>query len=402
MPAQAHNLKLLAHHDLAGFGGIGEGVSLQIAKDGRRILWMAHESAPKNFTAIDVTDPRKLKLVVQTDLPHKQVRSNSLEVCGDILAVAYQTAQHGLKPAGVELFDIATPEQPRSISVFDCSGEFSRGVHQLWFVDGKTVHFSGGAPDFTPRNKLDDQFYRAIDVSNPVKPREICRWWMPGLAATDSAPPPPRHPKFDSGFRTHNTNVYPDRPDRAYLGYIDGGMWILDLSDLSKPKPVGHWNPHPPFPGFTHTAMPLFDRDLLVVSDESVRDKAADWPKLVWIMDMRREDNLVNLSTLPLPPVEQQRNVGGRYGAHNMHENRPGPAFRSSTLIFGSYFNGGVRVHDISDPFQPKEVAYFVPEPPKGSPAGAAQINDVYVDENEIVYAVDRFSGGLYTLEANL
>ena len=50
----------------------------------------------------------------------------------------------------------------------------------------------------------------------------------------------------------------------------------------------------------------------------------------------------------------------------------------------------------------PKEIAYFVPEPPNGSPAGAAQINDVYVDENEIVYAVDRFAGGLYTLEANL
>ncbi|MGB8183129.1 MAG: hypothetical protein WCF13_12240, partial [Stellaceae bacterium] len=102
MTAQAHNLKLLAHHDLAGFGGIGEGMSLQLAHDGRRILWLAHESAPKNFTAVDVSDPRQLKLVVQTDLPHKQVRSNSLEVCGDILAVAYQTATHGMKPAGIE------------------------------------------------------------------------------------------------------------------------------------------------------------------------------------------------------------------------------------------------------------------------------------------------------------
>ncbi|MGH6984575.1 MAG: hypothetical protein ACREEI_10155, partial [Stellaceae bacterium] len=166
MPAQAQNLKLLAHHDLAGFGGIGEGMSLQLAHDGRRILYLAHESAPKNFTAVDVTDPRKLSLVVQTDLPHKQVRSNSLEVCGDILAVAYQTATHGLKPAGVELFDISKPEQSKSIAFFDCSGPFSRGVHQLWFVDGKTVHFSGGAADFKPRNPKDDQFYRAIDVSN--------------------------------------------------------------------------------------------------------------------------------------------------------------------------------------------------------------------------------------------
>ncbi len=35
------------------------------------------------------------------------MRSNSLEVCGNILAVAYQTAKHGMQPAGVELFDRA-------------------------------------------------------------------------------------------------------------------------------------------------------------------------------------------------------------------------------------------------------------------------------------------------------
>ena len=29
----------------------------------------------------------------------------------------------------------------------------------------------------------------------------------------------------------------------------------------------------------------------------------------------------------------------------------------------------------------------------------AAMINDVYVDENRLVYAADRFAGGLYVLE---
>src|SRR5215470_1358794 len=52
------NFRQLAHHELDGFGGIGEGMSIQIAKDGRRILWLAHESAPKNFTGVDVSDPR--------------------------------------------------------------------------------------------------------------------------------------------------------------------------------------------------------------------------------------------------------------------------------------------------------------------------------------------------------
>ena len=70
---------------LDGFGGMGEGMSLQIAPDGRRVMWLAHESAPKNFTAVDVTDPKKPKVIVQTDLPHAKMRSNSLSTrgCGE-------------------------------------------------------------------------------------------------------------------------------------------------------------------------------------------------------------------------------------------------------------------------------------------------------------------------------
>src|SRR5258707_2367400 len=98
------NFKLLAHHELAGFGGMGEGMAIQVAKDGRRIMWLAHESAPKNFTGVDVSDPRNPKLVVQTDLPESFMRSNSLELAGDIMAVADQTQKVWHETAGVALF----------------------------------------------------------------------------------------------------------------------------------------------------------------------------------------------------------------------------------------------------------------------------------------------------------
>ncbi len=398
----ALNMKLLGHHELAGFGGVGEGINMQKSKDGRRILWMAHESAPKNFTGVDVTDPRNPKMVVQTDLPHNDVRSNSLDVVGDIMAVAYQTKKWGLKPAGMDLFDISTPEKPKLISHFDTSGPHSRGAHCVFFVDGEYVHLTSGAPDFEPTHEKDDQFYRIIDVRNPSKPTEVGRWWYPGTRKGDSAPPPPRHPKFDGGYRPHNTNVYPQKPNRAYVGYIDGGAWILDISDKSKPKPVGHLQYSPPYNGFTHTVLPLIERGYLVISDECVRDNGEDWPKLTWVVDARVESNLVPIATLPLPPAEPFIKRGGRYGSHNLHENLPGPcSFRSETLIFGTFFNGGVRAFDLTNPLQPKEAGYFVPAAPKLAPKGSAQINDVWVDENRIVYAVDRFGGGLYTLETS-
>ncbi len=400
----ARNMKLLAHNDLSGFGGMGEGISMQVTSSGRRILWLAHESAPKNFTGVDVTDPKNPRMIVQTELPHAKVRSNSLDVVGDILAVAYQTQVPGMKPAGVDLFDVSKPETPKLISHFDCSGPYSRGVHAVWFVDGKYVHMASGAPDFQPRNQLDDQFYRILDVSNPSKPVEAGRWWYPGTREGDAEPAPQRLvSKFDTGFRAHNTNVFPERADRAYIGYIDGGAFVLDISDMSNIKVKSHWNHSPPFNGFIHTILPLFDRGLWVVSDECVQDNGADWPKLVWMVDARDETNPVPIGTFPSAPHAAFAKRGGRFGAHNLHENLPGPAsFRSDTIIVGTFFNAGVRVFDTSNQFQIEEIAYYVPGAPPLSPAGAIQLNDVFVDENRIVYTVDRFGGGLYVLEMNI
>jgi hypothetical protein len=400
----AWNMTLLAHHELQGFGGLGEGMSMQQTRDGRRILWLAHESAPKNFTGVDVTDPRNPRVVVQTDLPHAKMRSNSLDVVGDIMAVAYQTSGVNIQPAGFDLFDVSVPESPKRISHFDASGPHSRGVHALWFVDGETIHMAGGAADFEPTDPKDDQFYRIVDVRNPSKPVEQGRWWYPGTRKGDDAPPPKRLPaKFDMGYRAHNTNVFPERPDRAYVGYIDGGAWVLDISDRSRPKPVASWQYSPPFNGFTHTVLPLFSRDLLIVSDECVLDDGADWPKLVWVLDNRVETNPVPIGTFPAPPYDGFAKRGGRFGAHNLHENLPVPtSWRSDSIIVGTFFNAGVRAYDVSDPFQVKEIAYFVPGAPKLSPVGAIQLNDCYVDDRGLVFTVDRFVGGLYVLEMNV
>jgi hypothetical protein len=136
------------------------------------------------------------------------------------------------------------------------------------------------------------------------------------------------------------------------------------------------------------------------MTDESTSDNAADWPKLIWILDARDEKNLVPISTCPMPNPEDYKTRGGRFGAHNIHENTPGPcSWKSDQIVIGTFFNGGLRAYDISNAYQPKEVATFVPPAPALSKYASIQLNDVYVDEREIVYTVDRFSGGLYILE---
>ena len=125
-----------------------------------------------------------------------------------------------------------------------------------------------------------------------------------------------------------------------------------------------------------------------------------DYPKLAWMVDARVESNPVMISSLPLPDKEDFGSRPGRFGAHNIHENVPVPtSWHSDRYILGTFFNGGLRAYDIANPYQPKEVAAFVPPPVRDAPTGATQLNDVFVDERQVVYTIDRHAGGLYVLE---
>ena len=392
-------MRLLGQHDLAGHGSCGEGLAL-IERGGRRYLYLAHERAPVNFSVLDVTDPRTPVLVFQATLPHAHVRSNSLAVADGLLVVAYQVRLPGQQPAGMEVFDLSRPWEPRPAGFLDLSGPQSRGAHWVGFTGGQYAYLSTGTPDSRPTDPRDDQFPVIVDLTRPDQPAEAGRWWLPGTQHGDGAPPPERHQAFDAGFRAHNVNVSRQRPDRAYVGYLDAGAIILDITEVSAPRQVARLDYHPPMPGFTHTVLPLPGRGLLAITDESVQDHAADYPKLLWFADASYEQAPLIISSAPMPPVEEYAARGGRFGAHNLHENEPFAwSWQSEEVVFGSFFNAGVRAYDLKNPFQPREVAVFVPGTPPGSAAGAIQINDVYVTADGIVYAADRSGGGLYVLQ---
>src|SRR5262249_16116937 len=80
-------------------------------------------------------------------------------------------------------------------------------------------------------------------------------------------PPPPGPPTSASAFGDTNPTVSPRRPARAWVGYIAGGAIVLDISDMAPPRMLSRWDYPPPYPGFTHTLLPLFDPQLVIVSD---------------------------------------------------------------------------------------------------------------------------------------
>ena len=394
---ESRNVRLIGANNINQRGKLGEGIALQKTGN-RKICYLAHESGPTGFTVMDVTNPRDPGIIAEVPTEHDRVRLNSLSLSGDILVTARQTVEFGGKPAGVAVYDVSKPESPREISFFDTSGPYSRGCHFVWFVDGRYMHLSTGMPDFKPSNMKDDQFYVIVDMANPEKPSEVGRWWVPGMK--DGEQPLPRHPILDAGHRMHNSNVLPSRPDRAYTGFLDSGMYILDISDLQKPRPLGHWNPAPPYMGFTHTVSPILDRGIAIVSEESTRPQAGDWPKLTWILNISVEENPVPIGTVPLPDPETHKDRGGRFGSHNIYEDheQPTSAVLKNTTV-GAFFNGGIRIYDLRNPLRAEEIGYFIPKGPANSPFAAAQMNDLFVDEAGLIYGMERMSGGLYILE---
>ena len=152
--------------------------------------------------------------------------------------------------------------------------------------------------------------------------------------------------------------------DIAYCAWRDGCLASVDVSDKANPKLIVHRVWSPPFGGGTHNCLPLPDRNLLIVLDEAVLDNMEDGFKPIWVFDNQVKSNPISISTFPLPNDRDYVAVGGHFGPHNIHENRPG-SFQSSRLIFATYQNAGVRVYDIADPFRPVEVGACVPPAPK-------------------------------------
>jgi hypothetical protein len=80
-------------------------------------------------------------------------------------------------------------------------------------------------------------------------------------------------------------------------------------------------------------------------------------------------------------------------------------------VLFLAHFNAGVRAVDIRDPFNPREIAFYVPAVTSKTDKRcvgtggeekckvAIQTNNVEVDDRGYIYIVDRANTGLHILE---
>ncbi len=88
---------------------------------------------------------------------------------------------------------------------------------------------------------------------------------------------------------------------------------------------------------------------------------------------------------------------GARFGTHSTEENFYNPMYGKLTAI--SYFNGGLRVWDIREPYTPTQVAFYVPEANANTAPDGYMTNNVEIDNRGYIYIVDRNGAGMDILQ---
>jgi len=392
-------LRPIGHSDQ---GGRPDGVQVMVNKG---YAFVGHVFSG-GVTVIDIRDPTDPSPVAFLPAP-PNTWSPHLQTHGDFMLVVNEFDFYSAYPderdyygrsindiphsrtfaAGIRVYDITAPAQPREIGFLPVDG---KGVHRVWWDGGRYAYASVLPWGYT------DHIFVIIDLADPAKPVEVGRWWMPGMWTAGE-----ESPSWTGRWALHHAVV---ADDIAYCGWRDGGLVLLDVKDPTNPSLLGHRNWCPPFGGGTHSGLPLPDRGLCLAPDEATQDNCADGIKRLWVADVRVLGNPVTISTFPIPDEADYCHKGGHFGPHNVHENRA-ESFRSSELIFATYQNAGLRVVDLTDPFRPVEVGHFVPAAPEtlsdtrpGRPK-VIHSADVYVTTNGLAYLTDMAGAGLYILD---
>jgi len=420
----ARNVRRLSHLDLPGAGQV------TVAGD---FAYVGHIPNKQRLgtSILDVRDPKHPKVLSQIFLEDPDSHSHKARVAGDLMIVnsernmtpigrraeelprlraklreslkrepthAELAEKLGIKESDIPMVEAAerNPYTQGGFRIYDVSNRskpwllaFQKtggiGVHRF-DMDARYAYISTEVEGYVGNILV------IYDIRNPARPQEVSRWWMPGQHVAGGEKPswPGKRHRLHHALRFG---------DLMWAGCWHAGLRVIDVSDIKKPRTLGEYNYHPPFPEPSHTFMPvprpIDGRQIAVAIDEE--DHAHDEKEVerrrgrphgcLWVLDATDLGDIRPLSIFEVSELDSpwSRATPGRFGAHQFQEHM------SDTLLYCAWFAGGLRIVDIADPLSPQEVGFFIPEPAPGK--AAPQTNDVDIDSRGLIYIVDRYAG---------
>ncbi|RMF41350.1 MAG: RNA polymerase subunit sigma-70, partial [Alphaproteobacteria bacterium] len=377
--------------------------------------FIGHMKPPMGTSIVDVADPAAPRVIAHIPPPDEYSHTHKVRVVGDIMITNVEqdrrhflrkgarlpelrgrglddaaiAAELGVTPAdipeleeaqargyasgGFRVWDISEPSAPRLLSYVRTHGF---GVHRF-DMDARFAYIS------TEMEGYVGNILVIYDISDPANPAEVSRWHMPGQHVAGGETPT----WSGYGHRLHHAMRV---GDELWAAVWHAGMRVLDVSDIARPRVAGSYVWPRAIPEPTHTVMPLEHtiggRRYAVAIDEEHDHIPGRLHGFLWVLDVTDLSAIEpvaawDLSERASPWAGQP---GIRFGAHQYRERLDG------TLVYATWFAGGLRLIDLADPLMPREIAHYIPEPADGS---APQSNDVDLDAAGRIYLLDRVNG---------
>lgn len=216
----------------------------------------------------------------------------------------YEVADEGL--SSLRIYDLQY--LPDSVHIVSDNDDLIIRSHNIFIDSSSALLYSCGNTSITDIDAL-----KVISLEDPINPTFV----------------------YDYNFVNYVHDIFV-RNDTAYLNVPGDGLIVLDFSNPQMPTPLGNL-PFYTDQGYTHSGWLNQKGNTYILCDEnpSKRFKVCDVSDLANIEELAATKPETYVNTLP----------------HNV-------MIRDS-LAFFSYYNDGLQIYNISNPSQPKRVAYY-------------------------------------------
>jgi hypothetical protein len=319
---------------------------------------VAYVAAADGFASVDISDPEEPTVMAEIrdfDTESEMAHSNApLEVIfdawpdGDRLVVAGPANQAPGAAHGFALFDISDPAEPKQVAWYATSYH----IHNSFFEDG-IVYLTGSG--------LRQKPVVMVDVSDD-EPEEIGRWSVADYSQEWA----------DVSITSRVLHDVYVQDGVAYLPYWDSGTWLLDVSDPANPEVLSRVGDYERAElaeftqrealqqylipdGNAHYAQVNDDGTIMVTGKEAwarnVNGDTIGGPGGFDLWDVSDKTAPEHLSHIEAPESFDQTTGGWFTTAHN--------ADMVGDRLYTSWYFGGVKVYDVSDPANPEEIAWW-------------------------------------------
>ncbi len=336
-------------------------------------------------------------VVVYTADDGRDIAVAGLQWCG---GSRYDTAAE----RGLMLWDVTEPSEPEQIGYLKTAC-CTRGVHEFEVerhANGRTYAYATVPTSRYPdanvpggyRDVNGEGDFRLIDITNPAEPVQVADWGIQDVGGPFSdGQGCDADPNYGHGAEPSDDGTI------VFLSYWDSGFIALDVSTPSAPVFKGRTTYPATADGDAHSSSYDDARKLLFSADEDFCKNSG--PATEPGYGFLRVWDYANLAA-PKQIGEFRSESSLGLGAQGSGDFTLHNALVVGTDVYSSWYSGGVRVIDASDPEDLEEVAYFVPPagqnpvkpPQRGTLSQMPQVWGVVVDEEtELIYASDMNSG---------